>query len=141
MNKLLFPLCALAMTAATTAPRVYEPAEAVALAKEWPRGKAGRFGMTVVATGVTREGTFLNSNADYRADDNLSIRLSPAFARKLARQYGAPADVYFKGKRVVVAGVVANQRIGLYEGHKPPEFLRMQHVVALDRVGQLISIE
>ena len=134
-------LCAPAATAAANdAPRVYSPAEAIELAKAKPSGRTGRFEMVVMSTGVTPKGTFLNSTADYRGDDNLTVRLTPIVARHLGARYGAPADQYFTGKRIVVDGRIAQKPIANTLYGRARSLNRFQHEVDLTQIDQLVSV-
>lgn len=138
--KMTLVLAASALVAA--APQiVLGPAEAIALAKTSPNGKSGRFEMTVAATGVTPNGTFLNSTGDYTADDNLTFRLSPVVARMLAKRYGARAETWFKGRHVVVDGKVEQKLIVNTVAGRPRGINRFQHEVDVTRVEQLVSAD
>lgn len=142
-----YTLPALALIAVTagaqteSGPRVYAPSEAIELAKSMPSGKSVRFEMVVVATGKTPRGTFLNSTADYRAPDNLTFRLTPVVAKALSKFYGAPAEIYFKGKRIVVDGRVREELIANVAYGEVRSVNRYQHQVDVDRVSQLVSLE
>lgn len=126
---------------AASEPRTYSAIEAVQVAKTTGHGVSGRFEMTVAAAGVSPNGTFLNSTADFRADDNLTFRLSPIVARMVARRYGAPAQTYLQGRHVVVDGVVAEQPIARTVGGRARSLARWQHEVAVTRFEQIVRVD
>jgi hypothetical protein len=135
---------AAALLATTTAGQasdtIYSPAEAIALAKSTSAGRSGRFEMVVASTGKTPNGTFLNSTADYRGDDNLTFRLRPIVADILAKRYGAPMDVFLKGKHVVVDGKVVDRPIANMVVGRARSLNRYQHEVDVDVAAQLVGV-
>ncbi len=95
----LFALAACATTPTLGQENRIEPREAIlAAADAAPRSVPGIFAMRVAATGRVGGRVYLNSEADYRDQRNLSIAIAPAAARDLARRHGAEPDVFFRGQ-------------------------------------------
>jgi hypothetical protein len=120
---------------------VLEPSQAIVAADAAPKGRHGRFIMTVVATGKDRKATYLNSSEDYRSPDNLTFRLAPNVARVLTKRFGSPAEQFLKGKRITVEGIVARRMIVNMEYGRPKSFNRWAHEVYVRLPSQIIVIE
>jgi hypothetical protein len=146
MNRPVVPLAlllGLICTAAKAPPQPIGPAEAVAMAEAArpAQGEHGRFRMTVAATGQVGGATFLNSAPDYRAPDDLSLRLSPNVVKALTRRYGEAPLTYLRGRTVTVDGVVRREMIVDADHNRPIGFNRWQHTVRVLLPGQIVSVE
>ncbi len=96
------------------------PADAVRAVNESPsQPLRGEFVLTVRAIGSQGERTFLNSETDYRNQNNLTIAMRTSTATALEKRLGvALADL--KGRRIVVLGEARRVRIGLFDDRKRP---------------------
>jgi hypothetical protein len=132
---------------ATAATAPIAPAEAIIMAdrrgvsRTPGLGASGRFVMTVAATGRTGRGIYLNSSADYRSPDNVSFYLRPVVAQMLEKKYGAPSEAWFKGRRVIVDGVVRKIAIVNTVGGRAHDLNRFAYEVDVDRVAQVVSVD
>ncbi len=136
----------LALLMATAAPArtlhaTLDVPDAVALADSSERGQAGRFEMTVAATGRDGGATFLNSSSDYRAPGDLSFRISPNVVKTLTKRYGEAPDSYFRGKHVVVDGTIRRELIVNKEYGRTISANRWQHTVRILFPSQIVSVE
>lgn len=131
--------------AVTTAP--IAPAQAIVMAdrrgvsRTPGLGAGGRFVMTVAATGRTGRGIYLNSSADYRSPDNVSFLLRPVVAQMLEKRYGAPSEAWFRGRRMIVDGVVRKIVIVNTVGGRAHDFNRFAYQVDIDQVAQVVSVD
>jgi len=142
MMKLLLLIAVAASTAVHGRERpTLAPPAAVALADALRNGGSGRFEMTVVSTGMVRDVLFLNSGEDYRAPDDLIFEIAPNIARELAERFGAPPEIYLKGKHIIVDGTV--RRVLIVNSTAGVAFSanRWQHVVRIEFAKQLVSID
>lgn len=95
------------------------PHQAVLLAAEAaPASVKGSFLMTVQATGVDRNLSYLNSELDYRDQRNLTIAISPEATQQLALRFGASPLVALKGKEIMVRGAATRARIDITNSGK-----------------------
>jgi len=110
------------------------PREAiVAAADAAPRGVPGVFAMQVTATGRIGGRVFLNSEADYRDQRNLTIAIEPRAAERLAALHGAAPESYFRGKSIEVRGAARRVRIDFIENRRPTGLYYYQtHVPVTD---------
>lgn len=120
---------------------VLEPSQAIVAADAAPKGRHGRFVMTVLATGKERKATYLNSSEDYRSPGNVTFRLAPNVAGVLTRRYGSPAEQFLKGKRVTVQGIVERRMIVNTEYGRTKSFNRWAHEVYVRLPSQIIAID
>jgi hypothetical protein len=129
----------------TVAParRVYSAREAVHEAAERPAmGVPGVFAMAVTRTGREDGRVYLNSEADYRDQRNLTISIAPAAAEALARRFGAPPDVHFRGRLIAVRGTARRVRIDfLTNGNRPTGLYYYQTQIMVARPEQISPIE
>lgn len=96
----------------TPVEHVFSPREAVlGAADAAPRPLPGYFVMFVRRTGREEDRVYLNSEADYRDQRNLTISIDPAAVRELAGRYGMAPDEYLRGRLIVVAGAARRTRI------------------------------
>jgi hypothetical protein len=141
-----FALLSLPVHAGTPADTVIAPPQAIALADgARPKtGVAGRFAMRVAATGRVGGEVFLNSSSDYRAPDDLTLRLSPNVVAELTRRYGASPETYFRDKAITVDGTVRRELIVNRNDYFPNHVLsanRWQHTVRILFARQILSVE
>lgn len=120
---------------------VLEPSQAIIAADAAPKGRHGRFVMTVMATGKERKATYLNSSEDYRSPDNVTFRLAPNVAGVLTKRYGSPAEQFLKGKRVTVEGIVERRMVVNTEYGRTKSFNRWAHQVYVRLPSQIISVD
>ncbi|MGX5915533.1 hypothetical protein ACR0ST_12455 [Aliidiomarina sp. Khilg15.8] len=86
-------------------PDVMSPIEAVvAAAQQAPEPVPGQFALVVRAVGEHGEGTYLNSEENYREQTNLTISLDPMVETTLKRRHGGTLDHILLGKTIVVTG-------------------------------------
>jgi hypothetical protein len=104
-------------------------------------GAGGRFVMTVAAPGRTGRGIYLNSSADYRSPDNVSFFLRPVVGQRLEKKYGAPSEAWFKGRRVIVDGVVRKIAIVNTVGGRAHDLNRYAYEIDVDQVAQVVSVD
>ncbi len=114
--------------------RWLQPAQAIQLAAEAaPRGVTGTFVMRVQATGADGGRVYLNSEADYRDQRNLTIAITPVAAGALAARLGAPPAVALEGERIVVQGVATRVRIDFtIDGHPSGKYYYQTQVQVTD---------
>jgi hypothetical protein len=119
------------------------PRQAVmAAADVAPNGVGGIFAMRVSATGRAGERVYLNSEADYRDQRNLTINIAPEAARALARRHEAQLDVVFRGHRIEVQGVAQRTRIDFLNSRRRPTGLYYyQTQVAVDDADQIRIVD
>ncbi|WP_242095279.1 hypothetical protein [Sphingomonas sp. CROZ-RG-20F-R02-07] len=133
---------ALASGSAASSGTAMEPPAAIAAADAASsNGRTGRFVMTVVSTAKTARGTFLNSTDDYRRPDDLTFDLSRVAANELAKRYGAPPEIYFKGRHIVVDGVVRRNLIVNTVSGRAHSVNRYQHVVQIQHPQQIVAVD
>ena len=112
------------------------PVEAISYANYLaPRAAvAAEFEMTVMAVGTSRGRFFLNSEADYRDRNCLTVVLSPEAARSLAGAADVAAlEQRFKGKRIAVEGLARRVRIDFTDDAGKPtgKYYYQVHVVVM----------
>jgi Tfp pilus assembly protein PilF len=108
-----------------------DPLPAVLLAADSEQdGVAGIFAFEVAATGRKDGEIFLNSEADYRDQRNLTVRFTPEGAIAFRKQQGVDPDVAFKGKRIAVVGIARREKILFFANGMPTDkFYYQTHVV------------
>lgn len=90
------------------------PEQAVMLAAAAaPEGVPGIFAMQVKGAGRDRQGTYLNSEADYRDQRSLTIVLSEAAVRQLTETLGSDPVEALVGRDIRVRGSAFRVRIVL----------------------------
>ena len=106
------------------------PREAIFGAAAEPRtGLSGTFVMTVGAVG--RGGAvYLNSEADYRDQRNLTVRLEPSAAAELEARLGTTLEDALRGRQIVVVDAIARRtRIDfLIDGQPSGKYYYQTHV-------------
>lgn len=144
LSKVGLVLAGVALMGATVATDAVpiEPAQAIALVNAAPKGQAiGLFKMKIAAVGASKKVVFLNSNADYRSEGNLTFSLSQTTAAYLAQKAGVADVSALVGREITVAGRIEKRRIvnvgadGRQIGHN-----RWAYAVRIDKPDQLVSI-
>ncbi len=101
-----------AMTASAFGQETIAPRKAIEMAADAaPAAVPGKFVLTVRATGREDDLIFLNSEADYRDQRNLTIDIPPLVSAMIVKKFGAPPDVYFAGKKITVTGEARRVKI------------------------------
>ncbi|HEX8613868.1 MAG TPA: hypothetical protein VF800_21540 [Telluria sp.] len=110
------------------------PAEAVQLAAaSAPAGVPGIFALRVQATGRQNGYLYLNSEADYRDQRNLSIAVSPSVIRVLTAQLGQDPAIALQGKRLLVSGDATRVPIHFVaNGRMTDKYYYQTHVAVTD---------
>jgi len=94
---------ALAALSLAASPAPMAPREAIfAAADAAPSAVPGTFVMHVTATGRVGPRIYLNSEADYRDQRNLSIAISPWAAQQLAHRFGGAPEARLRGRTIAV---------------------------------------
>ncbi|WP_394002653.1 hypothetical protein ACF3M1_16955 [Luteimonas sp. WGS1318] len=114
--------------------RWLQPAQAIQLAADAaPRDVPGLFSMQVQATGEQGGEIYLNSEADYRDQRNLTVALTPAAAQQLALRLGEPLAVALDRKRILVRGSARRVRIDFTTAGQPTgKYYYQTHVRVTD---------
>jgi hypothetical protein len=115
------------------------PMQAIEKAAEAaPKGIKGFFKVHVKAIGKPHGVLFLNSELDYRDPRNISIAIHPKVFEPFEEKYGEVADVYLKGKKIIVYGEARRVKIsfGCNGQRSENEYYYQTHV----RVGSLSQI-
>lgn len=119
------------------------PVEAIRMAADAaPAGVQGRFVMTVRATGRAEANRlFLNSEADYRDQRNLSVAIDRRVARTLLDRAGWASDDRFRGRRIAVDGAARRVRIHFISNGRPTGKYYYQTHVDVRRLEQLSFLD
>lgn len=76
---------------------------------------------------------FLNSEADYRDQRNLSVAIEPGAYRLLRDRFGKKLDAVFLGRKVRVFGLAKRVQIGFFANGRPTGLYYYQtHVTVTD---------
>ncbi|SEN35777.1 hypothetical protein SAMN05192583_2593 [Sphingomonas gellani] len=95
-----------------------------------PHGVPGSFRFRVQATGRQDGRLFLNSEADYRDQRNLSVAVLPAAQVGLESRFGTPLDTVLKGRDIRVDGEAMRVRIDFTaDGAPTGKYYYQTHVV------------
>jgi hypothetical protein len=109
---------------------VLTPPQAVmAAANAAPAGVPGTFWLIVRGAGTQGGRFYLNSEADYRDQRNLTIDIDPQAARALEVRYGDNPLRFFAGKPIVVRG--SARRVKIYflsDGRPTDKYYYQTHV-------------
>jgi hypothetical protein len=111
------------------------PREAIVVAADAaPRVVPGVFAMRVAATGRIGPRVYLNSEADYRDQRNLTIAIEPWAARQLARRYRGAPERALRGHAIEVRGAAHRQRIDFIVDFRRPTglYYYQTHVTVTD---------
>ena len=130
--------CATYAAPAQVAGRISPREAIVAAADAAPRSVPGVFAMHVTTTGRIDGRVFLNSEADYRDQRNLTVAIAPRAAQALAQRYGAAPDAYFRGRNIEVRGAARRERIDFTDDrHQPTGLYYYQTHVAVTEADQI----
>ena len=106
-----------------------------------PAGVAGDFGFHIEAVGTDRSTwLFLNSEADYRDQRNLTLAVAPTVQATLRQRYGADLQAALKGRQILVRGIARRVRIDFtINGQPSGKFYYQTHVRVTDP-RQIVTI-
>lgn len=105
----------------------------MAAAAAAPAGVDGTFTFAVQTTGEDKGYAFLNSQADYRDQRNLSIEIPPKVRRQLWSKFGSDPVDYFKGKTIRVTGTAHRVKIWFnFSGYRTEKYYYQTHVIIKD---------
>lgn len=109
------------------------PMEAILKAADVaPAPVSGVFDLTVRAAGFDRGTLYLNSEADYRDQRNLTISIRPTALAALQKRFGSELVARFKGHRILVLGQARRVRIDFIEDGKPSgKYYYQTHVLVV----------
>jgi hypothetical protein len=111
-----------AFAADAPTPQPLTPREAIFKAADAaPAGVAGRFRLTIQATGHQDGHVYLNSETDYRDQRNLSIDLCPVSLASMKDKFAADPETFFVGKTIEVRGVAHRVKITFLSDGKPTD--------------------
>ncbi len=132
---LTLALGALALNACATATGPEAAIHAAAAAA--PNGVDGSYALRVVATGRQDGNIYLNSEADYRDQRNLTVAIHPSAIAPLTKRLGGEPDTLLKGKTITVRGLARRVRVDFTdEGRPTGKYYYQTHVDVTD-AGQL----
>lgn len=130
--------CATHIAPTPVAGRISPREAIVAAADAAPRGVPGIFAIHVAGTGRIDGRVFLNSEADYRDQRNLTIAIAPPAAQALAQRHGAAPDAFFRGRNIEVRGAARRERIDFTDDrHRPTGLYYYQTHVAVTDPDQI----
>ena len=114
------------------------PQQAVLMAaKAAPGEVSGTFAMRVQATGAQGSRSFLNSELDYRDQQNLTVALTPGAARDLSMRLGGDSLEVLKGRNILVTGAAVRTRINFVVNGQMTEKYYYQTHVNVDDAAQV----
>ncbi|MBV9044057.1 MAG: hypothetical protein JO348_05350 [Alphaproteobacteria bacterium] len=118
------------------------PREAVfGAADAAPQGVAGVFRLSIKATGHQDGHVYLNSEADYRDQRNLSIDLCPVALPGLIKKFGSDPERFFLGKDIDVRGVAERVKIIFLAYGVPTEKYYYQTHVVVCSADQITLVQ
>lgn len=127
----------LVASCATTPRHALTPVQAVfAAATAAPGATGGVFEFTVRATGRDGDCLYLNSEADYRDQRNLSIAVLPAVQQGLEQRFG-PLATGLVGRTISVRGAARRVRIDFTDAGSPTGKYYYQTHVVVGAPGQI----
>ncbi|HMG46480.1 MAG TPA: hypothetical protein VK614_03365 [Allosphingosinicella sp.] len=143
MFKPLFMAALAPLAIAAAGPAPMGPREAiVAAADAAPRVVPGVFAMRVTATGRVGPRIYLNSEADYRDQRNLTIAIEPWAAQQLARRYRGAPEPALRGHTIEVRGAARRQRIDFMNNfHRPTGLYYYQTHVRVTNADQIRIVD
>lgn len=106
-----------------------------------PSGVTGTFALIVRRAEMVGPRLFLNSQADYRDQRNLSIAIQPGALAGLKQKLGGDPISILKGKDIRVTGVARRTRIDFTEDGKPTGKYYYQTHVAVTDPAQIAVID
>jgi len=105
----------------------------MAAADAAPNGVTSTFALVVRRAEMVGPRLFLNSQADYRDQRNLSIAVQPGALGALRQKLGGNPQLILKGKDIRVTGVARRTRIDFIDNGKPTgKYYYQTHVVVSD---------
>ena len=115
------------------------PQQAVLMAaKAAPGEVSGTFAMRVQATGSQNHRSYLNSELDYRDQQNLTVALTPSAARQLEKKIGANSLEALKGRNILVTGSAVRTKIHfVVKGQMTDKYYYQTHV-NVDDAAQVV---
>jgi len=113
----------------------------MAAADAAPNGVTGTFALIVRRVEMVGPRLFLNSQADYRDQRNLSIAIQPGALGALRQKLGGDPQSVLKGKDIRVTGVARRTRIDFTEDGKPTGKYYYQTHVAVTDQAQIAIID
>jgi len=117
------------------------PQQAVmAAANAAPRGVPGDFALVVRRAEMVGPRFFLNSEADYRDQRNLSIAIEPHALTGMRDRFGKDFRAALMGAEIRVHGVARRTRIGIFENGKPTRLYYFQTHVSVDNASQITIV-
>jgi hypothetical protein len=146
MRFVIFPICTLLLAACqlgpaspnlTAAPGMTAPQAVLAAADAAPRGVPGNFAMVVKRVEMVGPRLFLNSEADYRDQRNLSVAIQPYALPGLRDRLGKDLRAALVGRDIRVRGVARRIRIGIFDNRKPTGLYYYQTHVVVDSADQI----
>jgi hypothetical protein len=105
-----------------------------------PRGVPGNFALVVRRAAMVGPRLFLNSEADYRDQRNLSVAIQPHALPGLRQRLGKNLRAALVGRDIRVRGVARRVRIGIFENGKPTQLYYYQTHVSVDSADQISVI-
>lgn len=137
--------CSLALLNASAAEPAEPPAtgamRAVELAaRAAPAGVQVTLAMEIKAWGRDQRYLYLNSEADYRDQRNITLDIAPAAEPELRRNLGGELD-RLKGKHIQVRGTLRRVTVWLYaNGEKTDKYYYQTHLMVSDS-NQILRLE
>jgi hypothetical protein len=118
-------------------PGMRAPQAVIAAADAAPRGVPGNFALVVRRAEMVGARLFLNSEADYRDQRNLSIAIQPHALPILRQRLGKDVGEALVNKDIRVRGVARRVRIGFFNNGKPTGKYYFQTHVVVDSAEQI----
>jgi hypothetical protein len=141
----LFALAGLADCQSSTPPPLTAGMTAsqavMAAAESAPNGVTGTFALMVRRAEMVGPRLFLNSQADYRDQRNLSIAIQHGALGALRQKLGGDPQSMLKDKDIRVTGVARRTRIDFTENGKPTGKYYYQTHVAVTDPSQIAIID
>jgi hypothetical protein len=131
---LMLLLGLLTLPFAVSAEQVLMPRRAVeAAADAAPAPVTGLFDVQVRSAGHDADGVYLNTEADYRDQRNLTVAMSLTIAARLTQQYGQAPEEFFRNKHLIVSGQAQRVKVWfLSDGHVTDKYYFQTHVDVTD---------
>ncbi len=134
----LFALCVLAAPVAAREPLdTLTPAQAISRATTAsPKPVRAVFQFRVASAAKSRDGFYLNSEAEFRSPSNLAVVVKPSAVAGLTQKYGADLKTALVGKIIKVVGQVRRVSIGGKDGKAAATATRID----LTHAGQILAV-
>lgn len=111
------------------------PQQVISMAAEAaPQSVFASVAMQVRAVGTQKDVTYLNSEADYRDQRNVSIAIAPAAREKVEAVFGGDLEKIAVGKKIVVTGRAQRMKIRFFDNDGKPtdKYYYQTHVSVSD---------